>query len=180
MAGLSSSSSDLRTAMYRLLARIRSEVQAQVHGSGEFADLGSTVAVVVADDERLGAIQIGDGAIVALRRDGSLRQIAAPEQPEFVNQTTFLTSPSWRDSVACHVEEGSDIVGLGLITDGLVPLATLRPKGVPHEPFFEPLFDFAASPEPDEGMLEAFLNSNRVQTATGDDVTVLLVQRGNA
>lgn len=179
--GLPSRTADLRTALYRLLARVRADVEEHVETSGAvtLTDLASTIAVVVADNERLGAIQVGDGAIVVLRRDGRLEQIAAPNQPEFVNQTTFLTSPSWRTSAASHVEDGAGIAAVAMMTDGLVPLATQRPAGTPHRLFFAPLFDFAASNGPDEEKLAAFLESDRVQGATGDDVTILLTHRGS-
>lgn len=176
--GLPQENSTLRTSLYRLLARVRSDVERTTEATGDLNDYASTVAIAVADGHSFGAIQVGDGAMVVLRENGSLEQIAAPPQPEFVNQTTFMTSPTWRDWVACHVEDNTDIQGIAMTTDGLVSLATKRPGGTPHRPFYEPLFLYADSANASEEELNKFLRSDRVQSATGDDVSLLLATRG--
>ena len=143
-------------------------------GGYAVTELATTLALVLARPEGVWAAQVGDGAVVVARSDGSLVSVADGERQEYLNETTFLTSKRWR--AACTVEEAPEAVeSVALLTDGLGLLALdLNEGGRPHPPFFTPLLGFAKTDDPRPHDLERFLESDRVATRTDDDVTLLL------
>lgn len=157
------------------MAATRSRLDRSAKEAGhDVADLATTLALVLARPEGVWAAQVGDGAVVVARADGSLVSVADGQPQEYLNETTFLTSKSWR--AACTVEEAPEAVeSVALLTDGLGLLALdLNQGGRPHPPFFTPLLGFARADDPRPGDLERFLESERVATRTDDDVTLLL------
>lgn len=65
-------------------------------------------------------------------------------------------------------------------TDGLLPVTTQLPLYKPFVPFFEGMFGFATKAEDAtsaSARLETFLLSERVQSRTGDDLTLVLLVR---
>lgn len=148
--------------------------RAATEGGHEVADLATTLALVLARPDGVWAAQVGDGAVIVARADGSLVSVAEGEQQEYLNETTFLTSNRWR--AACTVGETPEPVeSIALLTDGLGLLALdLGDGGRPHAPFFTPLLGFARKEDPQPDELERFLESDRVATRTDDDVTLLL------
>jgi hypothetical protein len=87
-----------------------------------------------------------------------------------------MTSEGWREAIATFVTSET-VTGVVATTDGLVRIATARPEGTPHAPFFLPLLDFVRDADSDEEALVAFLSSDRVRGATSDDVTLVLAAR---
>ena len=140
----------------------------------EIGDLATTLALVMASPEGVWVAQVGDGSVVVDQPDGSLVAVADGEREEYLNETTFLTSKSWRS--ACRVEQApSPVESIALLTDGLGLLALdLTDGGRPHLPFFAPLLGFARAEDARPSELERFLESERVATRTDDDVTLLL------
>lgn len=143
-------------------------------GGYDLGELATTLAVVIARDEGVWAAQVGDGSVVVDQPDGSLVAVADGEREEYLNETTFLTSKSWR--AACRVERAAaPAESIALLTDGLGLLALdLSQGGRPHLPFFKPLLGFARADDACPSELERFLESERVATRTDDDVTLLL------
>ncbi|HUR49972.1 MAG TPA: PP2C family serine/threonine-protein phosphatase [Acidimicrobiales bacterium] len=137
-------------------------------------DLATTLALVIASPDGVWAAQVGDGSVVVHQLDGSLLAVADGEREEYLNETTFLTSKSWRS--ACVIEEvPTRVESIALLTDGLGLLALdLTDGGRPHVPFFKPLLGFARAEDACPTELERFLESDRVATRTDDDVTLLL------
>lgn len=81
------------------------------------ADFASTfLGVAVSGDHFLGA-HIGDGVIGYLK-DGVLKVISAPDNSEFVNQTTFLTSPNAAQSMRLFRGSLDGVDGFILMSDG--------------------------------------------------------------
>ncbi|MBR8833868.1 MAG: protein phosphatase 2C domain-containing protein [Stigonema ocellatum SAG 48.90 = DSM 106950] len=139
-------------------------------------DLASTLIIAIASPEIVAVAQVGDGVAVAKDVNGNLTAITKPDHGEFINETTFLTSPDaietaqvilWRQAVA----------NIGVLTDGLQMLAMNMAFGVPHKPFFLPLFDFVANMEDrtvaKEQMVK-FLRSERITQRTDDDLTLII------
>ena len=89
---------------------------------------------------------------------------------------TTLISPDALGTAQIAVRRLS-VAHVAVISDGLQMLALKMPRGVPHEPFFSPLFRFVAEVD-DEAVaaeqLESFLRSQRVRDRTDDDLTLLL------
>ena len=76
--------------------------------------------------------QVGD-ARSWLDIDGSFAA-TRPNPQEYINETTFLTSPEFRE--AQWVVQPEPATGLVLLSDGLQMLALKMPQGEPHTAFF--------------------------------------------
>lgn len=139
-------------------------------------DLATTLIVTIATPELAAVVQIGDGMAVAKDRMGNLLALTMPDNGEYINATTFLTSPNALDTAQMRLWREA-IVNVGVLTDGLQMLALNMAMGAPHKPFFFPLFDFAANAE-DKGaakeQLMTFLRSDRITQRTDDDLTLII------
>ena len=139
-------------------------------------DLATTLILVVAAPEFIAAAQVGDGAVVAADVEGNISGITAPQTGEYINQTTFLISPDALD-IAQIIIRRLPVAHVAVLSDGLQMLALKMPQGLPHAPFFSPLFRFAAEVDDEAAaaeQLDLFLRSQRVRDRTDDDLTLLL------
>lgn len=144
----------------------------------DLQDLATTLCLVVATREGACAVQVGDGAVVVGRPDGSFVSLASSEQSEYLNETTFLTSKRWSEALVTESVEGP-VESIGLLTDGLGLLALDHADGSrPHAPFFTPLVGFVTGGSAEPEQLEKFLGSERVGSRTDDDVTLVLAAIG--
>jgi serine/threonine protein phosphatase PrpC len=140
------------------------------------SDLASTLILAIASPEVVGVVQVGDGVAVAKDESGNLTALTVPEHGEFINETTFLTSPLAVETAQVRLWRQS-IVNVGVLTDGLQMLAMNMAVGVPHKPFFLPLFDFVASTEDKtvaKEQLVKFLRSEKITQRTDDDLTLII------
>ncbi|MBW4445675.1 MAG: protein phosphatase 2C domain-containing protein [Spirirestis rafaelensis WJT71-NPBG6] len=139
-------------------------------------DLATTLIITIATPELAAVVQIGDGMAVAKDRMGNLLALTMPDNGEYINATTFLTSPNALDTAQMRIWREA-IVNVGVLTDGLQMLALNMAMGEPHKPFFFPLFDFAANAD-DKGaakeQLVTFLRSDRITQRTDDDLTLII------
>lgn len=139
-------------------------------------DLATTLILIVATHEIVAAAQVGDGAVVMKEGRDTVLSVTKPQIGEYVNETTFLTSPS-AISRAQIVVRRNGVDRLALLTDGLQMLALNMPGGTPHAPFFDPLFRFVQEVDDEEqarNQLVAFLRSSRIRARTDDDITLVL------
>jgi serine/threonine protein phosphatase PrpC len=144
-------------------------------------DLATTLLIAIATPDTLAAGQVGDGAVVARLEDNSFQAVTRPliVEQEYVNETNFLTSPSFAEHTQLLVENAA-VSGLALISDGLQMLAMKMPQANPHPAFFAPLLQLAAADvERDraEEQLRTFLKSPRIADRADDDLTLLLAVR---
>lgn len=80
-------------------------------------DLASTfLCVAVSGDRFLGA-HVGDG-VVGYLKNGDLKVISAPDNDEFANQTTFVTSGRAADSMRLFRGSLDGVAGFVLMSDG--------------------------------------------------------------
>ena len=139
-------------------------------------DLACTLIVLVAMPKIAAAAHIGDGAAVVADDAGNLVPITLPQNGEYANETTFLTSPAALERASVTLWRGT-ATRVAAFSDGLQRLSLRLPAGTPHAPFFSPLFRFIAE-MPDEAVaqaqLAAFLGSGRVRARADDDLTLLL------
>lgn len=139
-------------------------------------DLATTLIIVVATPEMAAAVQIGDGLAVAKDDQGNLLALTIPNNGEYINETSFLTSPHALNSAQMRLWRET-IVNVSILTDGLQMLALNMVVGEPHKPFFFPLFDFVENAE-DKNLakeqLVRFLGSERITQRTDDDLTLIL------
>ncbi|HZF10941.1 MAG TPA: PP2C family serine/threonine-protein phosphatase [Thermoanaerobaculia bacterium] len=166
-------------------ARSRLEAEAAIREVA-LTDLGTTLLFVLATPETVAVAHVGDGAAVVLAADGTLTLPLAPQIDEYLNETTFLVSADALQRTRRAVWHGA-VAQLALFSDGLQMVALKMPEGIPHAPFFTPLFRFArevaeagmpataetpANPATTE--LAEFLRSERLKQRSDDDRTLLL------
>ncbi len=122
--------------------------------------------------------QVGDGAWVA-KSNGNYETATWPSGGEYANQTTFITSPNWRDVMQFTVrrERLCEVAGF---TDGLQNVALHFASRAVHAPFFESKFKALRTTD-DETSLRAplmdFLASPGLCERTDDDKTLVLACR---
>lgn len=107
---------------------------------------------------------------------GNLLALTIPDNGEYINETTFLTSPGALETAQMRLWRET-IVNIGLLTDGLQMLALNMVVSEPHKPFFFPLFDFVKNAEDQaeaKEQLVKFLGSERITQRTDDDLTLII------
>jgi hypothetical protein len=143
-------------------------------------DYATTVLAVVVAEPWLACMQIGDGVIVARRGDG-LEAVTLPAKGEYANEAPFVTDDHYIESLQVAVAGTDGLDAIALMTDGMERLAVQLATGVPHGPFFEGLFAFAAddrlSDEERHTLLARELRSEKINRLTDDDKTVLVAVR---
>ena len=139
-------------------------------------ELAATLIYVLATPEGVAVAQVGDGAVVAGDAEGNIFALTKPENGEYANTTTFLTSQGAIEGAQIVVHP-HPVTHLAVFSDGLQRCALRMPDATPYAPFFAPLFRFVAA-EADaaeaNAQLTAFLNSPRVLERTDDDITLIL------
>ncbi|MEH2292421.1 PP2C family serine/threonine-protein phosphatase [Nostoc sp.] len=138
-------------------------------------DLACTLLVFVATPDWVTAMQIGDGFIVLRSQDSEYQLLFQPDKGEFINETTFITSRNTLKEMQVEViYEKQEFICAS--TDGLEKVAIRLSDWEPFSPFFKPLeeyLDESVDPRQDKYLTE-FLNSERLNSRTDDDKTLLL------
>lgn len=138
-------------------------------------DLACTFLAICLRDGHATIAHVGDGAIVGLDPSGNLRLLSAPENGEYVNETTPLTSDRWREALRLgHLDEACTVYAA--FTDGLAH-AALTAAGEPHPGFWNPLVAALRRIE-DVGSataaLQALLAGPKLAEHSDDDKTLVL------
>lgn len=161
-----------------------SEIRAAISSDAEelsltLRDFACTLLVAIIHGPRATFWQIGDGAICFRRRGQETFDFAFwPGKGEYANVTQFVTDERFADEFEFDTSE-SDIVDLALFSDGLERLALDFGIGEAHTKFFTGLFPYLRAESPGrvetiEKQLAAFLASDRVNSKTDDDKTLIL------
>ena len=103
-----------REILERLRARLE-QVAARLDCS--VADLASTFLAVAVSADRFVVIHIGDGVIGYIKH-GDLRVVSAPDNDEFANQTTFVTSANASASMRRSRGSLDGVAGFIQMSDG--------------------------------------------------------------
>jgi Protein phosphatase 2C len=145
-------------------------------------ELSTTLLLVVATPDFVVTAQVGDGAVVIGDDRAEVTGLTNPNVEEYLDFTTFITSPKAIDAIQIGLWLGN-VAQVAMFSDGIQLLALKMPEGIPHIPFFLPLFQ-AIAQEPDvnemnRSLLE-FLSSDRVIDRTDDDITLLLAHLSRA
>ena len=101
-----------------LLTKLQEELSLVASNGGyEFRDMASTLLAVAVKDERFMTMHIGDGVIGGLKGD-RLLVMSLPDNGEFINVTTFVTSPDAISHLRLDKGELEDISAFILMSDG--------------------------------------------------------------
>lgn len=98
----------------RLVAKL--DDVANRHGVAP-SDLASTFLCVAVSGERFLGAHVGDG-VVGYVKNGELKVISAPDNSEFANQTTFVTSGRAAESMRLFRGSTDGVAGFILMSDG--------------------------------------------------------------
>jgi hypothetical protein len=153
--------------------------KAALEADRPLADFATTLIVVVFGPDMAAAAQVGDGAAVVADAAGAIYSLTVPQVSEYLNETTFLTSPNLMEALQCTFWKGCPSQG-AVMSDGLQMLALKMPGASPHAPFFLPLFRFAAGVTDAlaaQAQLAGWLASDAVRKRSDDDVTLMLITR---
>lgn len=151
----------------------------ELAGDEPLAELSTTLLLTLVTRSWLSSVQVGDGAVVCRERSGTFDVLSVPGDDEYLNETTFLTSPNALSATHCVTIPSSDITGVAVLSDGLTLLALRYSDNTAHAPFFEHMFSFAEQPDASEIELREFLGSERVCERTDDDKTLVLAVRND-
>lgn len=162
----------LRTSMF--MASMALDEAAESFGTKP-RELATTLLLVVAGSDFVGAAQIGDGAVVAGDSELNVLALTMPSSGEHLNETTFLTSPDSVETAQITIRQ-LKLAHLAIFSDGLQMLGLKMPAASPHAPFFIPLFKYLAATPEDKAREEVkrFLKGPRVAERTDDDLTLVL------
>ena len=139
-------------------------------------DLASTLIVIMAFPNGVAVGQIGDGAVVVEDRHQEIACVTTPRSGEYLNETTFLTSPNAIQTAQITVWRG-DVRFVAAFTDGVQLLALRMSDWTPHVPFFSPLFQCLKNHREISEVgseLRSLLTSPRITERVDDDLTLLL------
>jgi len=137
-------------------------------------DFATTLLIAIVTAHWIAVAQIGDGAVVIQLPDGSTTSLTPSYRGEYINETCFLTDAEYLARADYTILPRAGTQGIALLTDGLQLVAMNFPENTPHQPFFTPLFKFAANPEAQPEELQRFLESERICARTDDDKTLVL------
>lgn len=138
-------------------------------------DLACTLLFAILTETGAVFCQVGDGGWV-VQANGHYQTATWPSGGEYANQTTFITSPNWREVLQFNLLRDR-ITGVAGFSDGLQNVALHFASRTVHAPFFDSKFKALAATE-DETSLRAplmeFLSSSALAERTDDDKTLVL------
>src|SRR5262245_18618072 len=146
-------------------------------------DYACTFLTAVLERDRAFYFQIGDGAIAVSEcgQDDQYSCICWPQRGEYANTTNFLTD---RDAAEKNYRELKSVTvdEIALFTDGIQNLVLDYRTRSAHSPFFSPIFNWlrphrSGYSQELADSLAAYLNSEKVNSRTDDDKTLVMATR---
>ncbi len=141
-------------------------------------DFATTLQLVIITSQWIAVAQVGDGAVVIQHANGEVETLTWPDHGEYINQASFITDSDYLAQAQYAAVPCSEIQGVALFTDGLERLALEFAAKKPYEPFFAPMFRFAANSDATQEELQqelaVYLESERICERTSDDKTLVL------
>jgi len=144
--------------------------------SADLPSFATTLQVVIANEQNVGRLQIGDGATVVAVED-DLRLLTRRSDSEFVNETHFITGVECRDHADISVLPNVNVTGIAVFSDGVTPLCVDMAAWKPHQGFFAPLFQHLRSSIDFTSVgsaVESLLDSPDAHSRSDDDRTIVL------
>ena len=145
------------------------------------ADYATTLITAIATPKHVAYAQIGDGAIVIGESGLPYALLTSPDNGEYANYTSFITSSNAADrmQLGCHSIRQRPLQ-LAMFTDGLQHLLIDHlgsTNATPHQAFFQPTFHWFSQQQNEYHAylaLRDLLTSDTVTNRTSDDATLFL------
>ncbi len=142
-------------------------------------DYASTLLAVILTPNDGGFMQIGDGVIVVSEGIDDWKWVFWPQRGEYANTTYFLTDEGALDNLVID-KIVNPVTDVALMSDGLEHLALNYSDKTVYNPFFKGIFQPLLKTEGSGKIstlstsLKQFLTSERIQSRTDDDVSLIL------
>jgi hypothetical protein len=165
---------DLHARQWMQSVRIHLEQVAESRGI-KVDELACTLLMAIIGKDSTVLAQIGDGAWV-IEKDGAIYPATWPQNGEYANLTTFITSECALGAIQFVRIEGS-VSAIAGFTDGIQTLALTYATKQAHSPFFSPIFQALRECDDEAALtppLHRFLSSEAVAERTDDDKTLLI------
>ncbi|MGA7932663.1 MAG: PP2C family serine/threonine-protein phosphatase [Kovacikia sp.] len=161
----------------KIVTKVNLGLRKQAESSGySVDDLACTLLIFLATPHWVAAMQIGDGFIVVRSKRKDYQLLFQPDKGEYANQTTFVTSASaLAEMQICILPSHPTFICAS--TDALERVAIRMSDWTAFSPFFKPFEEYLVEtphPEKDDEYLISFLESDRLNSRTDDDKTLLL------
>jgi hypothetical protein len=163
-----------------LLATRHTLTEAALENGASLKDYACTLLTVIAREDLVACLQLGDGAIIMESGQGHFCRLTRASHGLYAGETSFVSSEDFLEQASTMVIKTAECSALALLSDGLDSVAMNLKINQPFEPFFKPLFDFTRHSQSDTGAaqaLENFLASPRLSERSHDDKTLILVTR---
>jgi serine/threonine protein phosphatase PrpC len=140
-------------------------------------DLASTLIVSLIHHDTVTTAHIGDGGVIVATATG-LVLASGPEETEYANETTFVTSEDWESELRVS-ETLAGVVALAAFSDGCQRAALEISEGrlAPYARFLEPLFSYASTTTDLPTLAEdlrLLLSSSKLSDISDDDKTLVI------
>jgi hypothetical protein len=149
----------------------------------DLRDYSCTLLGAIVSSRGAAYMQIGDGAIIVSTEEvDEYSWIFWPQHGEYANSTNFLTQDN--ASEVLQFEIGPAVQEIALFSDGIERLVLDLGSRTVHSPAFSPIFSWLAGAEPDSAdgqspALTAYLSSDRINSRTDDDKTLVMATRAD-
>ncbi len=145
----------------------------------EIRDYACTLLLVILTPTAWAIQHIGDGAVVGIAPDTSVRTLSTPDNGEFINSTYPLTSTDYTSHMR-FATGNETLYGIAVVSDGVQPMCINYKTGAAYPGFFAPLVQWLAGLEDlthADDILETMLDSAQFRQKSDDDMTLVLAIR---
>lgn len=164
---------DLRRVLKRVRLTLAREAAER---NCTLGDLATTLIAFALTPNRIAAIQIGDGFLIAASPARPYHSVGPGMAKSGNGEVQYVTDDEAEDAVAIALDEGPvSFVAAG--TDGLQSLSLRAEDGRPHSSFLRPLNRYISTAESDDEIhlgIREFLRSDRLAERVDDDMALML------
>lgn len=147
--------------------------------NNELRDYACTLLLVILTPTLWAIQHIGDGAVVGIATDKSIRTLSTPDNGEFINSTYPLTSSDYANHMR-FATGNETLYGVAVVSDGVQPMCINYKTGAAYPGFFTPLVSWLAGLNDltsADDRLETMLDSAQFRQKSDDDMTLVLAVR---
>ncbi|MFM7677698.1 MAG: PP2C family serine/threonine-protein phosphatase [Roseiflexaceae bacterium] len=147
--------------------------------NNEVRDYACTLLLVILTPTQWAIQHIGDGAVVGIATDKSVRTLSTPDNGEFINSTYPLTSIDYASHMR-YATGAETLYGIAVVSDGVQPMCINYKTGAAYPGFFTPLVSWLTGLDDltrADGILESMLDSAQFRQKSDDDMTLVLAVR---
>lgn len=162
---------DARTALIQ---------HAHSHGV-ELRDYACTLLLAVITPHTWAVQHIGDGAVIGIEADGTVRTLSTPDNGEYINSTYPLTNNDYATQMRFS-SNTERLFGIAVVSDGVQPMCINYKTGAAYAGFFTPLVTWLRGLRmlnQADDILASMLDSAQFRQKSDDDMTLVLAVRAD-